>query len=376
MNTLNNLNIILGMELTMSLPVIIICELGALILGFTIHFVWNSKKSLPINDPSPSAGISEDDNWKLKYYNDMDMQERSQQQLRDRLSKSQETEQGLNIELEEARQELESLRLELDDAHAKLDDSRVQLEEAEARLAPPAAEENGDPAGQQPESDYAGNYLHQLKVTQEKLIEHNSHIQRLLEQTQLVEESEKKNRELTELNEEIHARLRESGQLLIEKEAEISNLRHQQKLSEEMGQRLDKVYEEYNTLQDKLQKLQGYLTQPYNRGTDYEGLKESYFKLGKEHDEMKLKFISIREENQRLTRILGDTEEKLKEANFQRLQYQKRSAFLEELNHDLQEIAEHNKKIESQLRRVTDMENLLAKITGSGTINDIAQGME
>lgn len=353
----------------MSLPVIIICELGALILGFTIHFVWNSKKSLPINDPPLSAGISEDDNWKLKYYNDMDMQERSQQQLRDRLSKAQETEQVLNIELEEARQELESLRLELDD-------SRAQLEEVEARLVPAAAQDNGVPADQQPESDYAGNYLYQLKAAQEKLIEHNSHIQRLLEQTQLVEESEKKNREQTQLNDDLTARLREAGQLLSEKEAEISNLRHQQKLSEEMTQRLDKVYEEYNTLQDKLQKLQAYLTQPYNRGTDFEGLKESYFKLGKEHDEMKLKYISIREENQRLTRILGDTEEKLKEANFQRLQYQKRSAFLEELNHDLQEIAEHNKKIESQLRRVTDMENLLAKITGSGTINDIAQGME
>src|SRR6202012_6258560 len=160
---------------------------------------------------------------------------------------------------------------------------------------------------------------------------------------------------------------------LNEKETEISNLGHQQKLAEEMGQRLDKVYAEYNTLQDKLQKLQGYLTQPYNRGSDYEGLKEAYFKLGKEHDEMKLKYISIREENQRLTRILGDPEEKLKEAHFQRLQYQKRSAFLEELNHDLQEIAEHNKKIESQLRRVTDMENLLAKITGATGTNDVTE---
>ncbi|HEY6899043.1 MAG TPA: hypothetical protein VI233_00310, partial [Puia sp.] len=84
---------------------------------------------------------------------------------------------------------------------------------------------------------------------------------------------------------------------------------------------------------------------------------------GKEHDEMKLRYISLREENQRLNRILSDTEEKLKEANFQRQQFQKRSAFLEELNHDLQEISEHNKKIESQLRRVSDMESLLAKIT-------------
>jgi len=88
--------------------------------------------------------------------------------------------------------------------------------------------------------------------------------------------------------------------------------------------------------------------------------------MGKEHDEMKLRHISLREENQRLTRILADTEEKLKEANFQRQQFQKRAAFLEELNHDLQEISEHNKKIESQLRRVSDMEALLARITGSG----------
>jgi hypothetical protein len=367
MNTLNNLNIILGLELTMGLPVIIICELGALVLGFTIHFVWNSKKSLHINDPSQNAGISEDDNWKLKYYNDMDMQERSQQQLRERLSQLQETEQILTIELEENRKELESERHELDIL-------RAQLEEVEMKLAP-ADDETGQPEETQTQPDYAGNYLLQLKSAQENLIEHNGQIQRLLEQTRFVEDSERKTRELMQLNEELNARLRDSGQLLAEKEAEISNLRHQQKLSEEMSQRLDKVYEEYNTLQDKLQKLQAYLTQPYNRGTDYEGLKEAYFKLGKEHDEMKLKYISIREENQRITRILGDTEEKLKEANFQRMQYQKRSAFLEELNHDLQEIAEHNKKIESQLRRVTDMENLLVKITGSGTTDDITQGL-
>ncbi|HWB94804.1 MAG TPA: hypothetical protein VG605_23275, partial [Puia sp.] len=347
------------------LPEIIICELGALILGFTIHFFWNSKKSLRIDEPAQPAGINENDNWKLKYYNDMDMQERSLQQIREKLSQSQETEQILTIELDETRKELK-------EAHEELESLRAQLEEMELKLAPAEQHIGGEellPGETQP--SYADDYLFQLKAAQEKLIEHNNSIQRLLEQTTHVEESEKKNRELMHVNEELNEQLRDSGALLVEKEAEISNLRHQQKLSEEMSQRLDKVYEEYNTLQEKLQKLQSYLTQPHNRGTDYEGLKEAYFKLGKEHDEMKLKYISIREENQRLTRILGDTEEKLKEANFQRVQFQKRSAFLEELNHDLQEIAEHNKKIESQLRRVTDMENLLAKITNPGSVNDV-----
>src|SRR5258708_7866438 len=134
MNTSNNLDVILGFQLTMGLPEIIICLLGALMLGFTINFFWNSKKSLRINDSAPATSISENDNWKLKYYNDMDMQERSQQQLRDRINQTQENEQILTIELEETRKELEELREELEDVRAKLED-------AEIKLAPPVPEE-------------------------------------------------------------------------------------------------------------------------------------------------------------------------------------------------------------------------------------------
>src|ERR1700755_3080321 len=185
MNTLNNLNIILGFQLTMGLPEIIICELGALILGFTIHFFWNSKKSFHINDPAQSAGISENDNWKLKYYNDMDMQERAQQQLRERLSQTQETEQILTIELEEKRKELE-------DVHHEFDVARAQLEEVELKLAPATLSAGEDEIGSVNSAsdtlaDYTNDYLHQLKAAQEKLVEHNNSIYRLLEQTKLVE---------------------------------------------------------------------------------------------------------------------------------------------------------------------------------------------
>src|SRR6201992_3802536 len=107
----------------MGLPEIIICELGALILGFTIHFFWNSRKSLRIDEPAQHADISDNDNWKLKYYNDMDMQERSQQQLRERLSQTQENEQILTIELEESRKELEEVREQLENAHRQLDEA-------------------------------------------------------------------------------------------------------------------------------------------------------------------------------------------------------------------------------------------------------------
>jgi hypothetical protein len=350
MNTLDNLGIILGYLLNMNLPEFIVCELGALVLGFTIHFFWRSKKAYRFTDHAQATGISDNDNWKLKYYNDMDMQERSQLQLKESMARSEENEQILTIELEETKKELKKLQLELEDTQLSLEDARY-------KLAPPDAEVK--------EVDPATEYFATLKVAQEKLVEHNNNIYKLLEQTQLLGDVEKKNQDLQRQSEDLGEQLRIKQQLLVEKESEIGYLRHQQKLSEEMSLRLDRVYEDYNALQEKLQKLQGVLNQPYNRGADYEELKENYFKMGKEHDEMKLRHISLREENQRLTRILADTEEKLKEANFQRLQFQKRTAFLEELNRDLQEISEHNKKIESQLRRVSDMETLLAKITGA-----------
>ena len=399
----------------MGLPEFIVSVLGALVLGFTLHFVWRSKKNLRINDVPAATSIGDNDNWKLKYYNDMDMQERDQQQLREQLNVLQESEQILTIELEESRKEIENLRLdladsnkELDDTRKELDDTRKELDDAQKALDSsgkelddsrkeleelqyqPAAAIQATPALEVPTplaatpgagvangmvtapTGAAADYLSQLRSAQERLIEHNLSIHRLLQHIELLGEAEKKNQELQHLNTQLYEQLRSSEQLLSEKDGEISYLRHQQKLAEEMSLRLDNAYEEYHHLQEKLEKLQSYLTQPFKRGADYEELQGNYYKLGKEHDELKLRQISLREENQRLSRILSDTEEKLKEANFQRLQFQKRTVFLEELNHDLQEISEHNKKIEGQLRRVSDMEALLAKVTAPSNDSGIS----
>src|SRR5271165_5923650 len=152
MNSLNNVVlVILGFQLTVRLPEIIICELGALILGFTIHFFWNSKKDLDLNKPDQATGISEDDNWKLKYYNDMDMQERAQQQLRERLTQAQETERVMSMEIEENRTETQELREELEIVHIRLSDAESQLK--------PLTTDAGIP-------DHTHNYIIQLRLAQ------------------------------------------------------------------------------------------------------------------------------------------------------------------------------------------------------------------
>ena len=79
-----------------------------------------------------------------------------------------------------------------------------------------------------------------------------------------------------------------------------------------------------------------------------------------------MKQLSMLEENQRLSRILADTEDKLRESNFQRQQYQRKVTFLEELNRDLQELTGHHKKMESQMRRIGEIEMILNKNTDFG----------
>jgi DNA repair exonuclease SbcCD ATPase subunit len=320
------LPLMLGFQLTVRLPEIIIFLLGALILGFTIHYFWSVRKSMKLDVEPGQEGISDNDNWKLKYYNDMDMQEKMQQQLRDRLAETKENEQILGIELEELRKEIE----------------------------------NG-PFTNQKLSPEGGDYINQLKSAQENLTLHNQHINRLLEQIQLLKEAERKYLDLLKVNENQTKQILELRKLISDKDREINNIRHEQRLTVEMTDRMDKAYTEYNVLQEKLQKLDNYLVQPHNKTIEYDELHESYFKLSRDFDEVKAKQISLWDENQRLSRILSDTEDKLREANFQRQQLQKKVAFIEELNRDLQEVSEHHKKLESQLRRISDMESLLSK---------------
>ena len=164
-------------------------------------------------------------------------------------------------------------------------------------------------------------YLLQLKTAHENLLQHNQHINRLLEQINMLKESEKKFGDMQRTNEELVFQLREIKKTLLDKESEIKQIKQQQALSYEVKERLDKAYGEFNLVQEKIQKVESYLVQPHSRNYEFDELQQSYFKLTKEFDEIKLRYISLMEENQRLTRLLSDTEDKLRESNFQRQKF-------------------------------------------------------
>jgi DNA repair exonuclease SbcCD ATPase subunit len=329
---MKTLPLILGYALTVRLPEIIIFLLGALVLGITLHYFWTSRHSIRIQKPVPDEGINDNDNWKLKYYTDMEIQEKTLQQLRDRLSDSEENEKIYRLETDELREELDILK--------------EKSSRAEALIKPPTVTED---------------YLQQLKNAQDNLFQYNQHINKLLQQIQMLKESEKKYQDLqqqqTILNEQLSSLYRQ----LAEKDAEINRIQQEQRLVLEMNERMDKAYADFTHMQEKLRKLEQYLDQPHSKRIEYEQLQETYFKLSREFDEVKGKQIALFEENQRMSRILADTEDKLKEANFQRQQYQKKMLFLEELNRDMQDATEQHKKMESQLRRISEMESILSR---------------
>jgi regulator of replication initiation timing len=92
---------------------------------------------------------------------------------------------------------------------------------------------------------------------------------------------------------------------------------------------------------------------------EYEDLKEAYYKVIRELDESKNKVNHYLYENQVLQIELGKVEDKLTESNQQRQQLQKKVAYLEELNNDLHQMTDANKKLEGQIKRLGELESKL-----------------
>ncbi|MCG7857220.1 hypothetical protein MD537_09580 [Flavihumibacter sediminis] len=333
------LNIFL-IRISVGIAEIIIFQLGAIALGFAIHFFLTSRSSTKQHTQhnAEKAAQQEADGWKLKYFNDTEEMEKRLLKLQHELKQARENEEFLSMEIDSIRQEREELL-----------ESQAEL----AAMPPPPP----------PAPSTAKEYLDQLQGTQETLFQQNEHVKNMLSQIEQLKSMEQKHLDLLRTNENLNRQLGEMRVQLLEKENEVRALRQQNRLGEEMQQRLEKVYSDYNGLLEKMQKLEAHVNATQKEGTNYAELQDAYFKVTKESDELKMKYLALLEEYQRNSRALAETEDKLRESNFQRTQLQKKATYLEELNQDLQQVAEHHNKLHSQMRRISEIEQLLAKAT-------------
>lgn len=322
-------------QLSLSIIEIIVLMLGAIVLGITVHFFISSRRSLKAHSPvALQQAARELEDWKLRYFNEIERRDHELEELKKRLTESEENNNINAIEAEENRKQNKKLLAEL---------------EALRAVSPAPAEKPG--------------YMDQLSLARSSLKEYNEKINQLLGQIDIVKEAEEKQQEILRNNEELTGQIDELREQLTRKEREISQVRQRQELTTEMASMLENAQTEFSSLQDKIHKLESQVMASRKLNMEYEDLKEEHYKVVREFEEQKARHDVFRHENQELKAALIDAEEKLREANFQRQQLQKKVSYLEELNYDMQAVAEANKKLEGQLRRIGELESRLNMVS-------------
>jgi chromosome segregation ATPase len=342
-------------SLLLTVPEVILLLFGAIILGISIHFFITSRKSLRAETrelEKSGPGKNDKNEWKLRYLNDMELRDKEITALKTQLQESEENVNIYSIEAEEMRRKNTKLEAEIHQLEKEID--RLQKEPVQMQQAPqiqssPIPSHNIDTA----------DYLEQLQQAQRGLLEQNQKINLLLSNIDVIKEKEEMQREILRDNAELSTQINNMKVELSEKEKEISTIRHKETLTKEMTSMLDNAYSEFGILQSKIQKLEAQLTASKMLNLEFEDLKEEHIRAKRDLDDQKGRLNALSNENQQLHSLLNDTEDKLREANFQRLQLQKRITYLEELNNDFQVVSDANKKLEGQLKRIGELESML-----------------
>ncbi len=324
--------------LSLSIIEIIVLMLGAIVLGITIHFFITSRRNLKASLQDPRAKNDSLNEWKSKYFNDVEVKERELNLLRKQLEETEENNKINSIEAEETRKQVRKLQQE------------NELLKKNVPAAAIAADDKRD-------------YYEQLKQAQSNLLEHNEKISQLLNNIDIIKETEAKQKELVRDREELAYQVEDLQSQLLEKEQELITVRQKATISKEVTSMLDSTYAEFNILQEKIQKLESQVGASRMTNMELEELKEAHYKMQKDFEESELKKNAYNSENKELLEQLTETEAKLREANFQRQQLQKRVSFLEELNNDLQMVSDTNKKLEGQIKRIGELESMINMIS-------------
>lgn len=352
-------------SLTLSMLEIILLLFGAIILGITIHFFITSRKSLKASAEEMGQNALAKDEWKLKYLNDMELRDGEIITLKQQLQEAEENVNIYSIEAEELRQQNSKFEEIIDKLERKVEMMEEELDKASTPPPPPPPPQPLPPTivpVEQPSVSKA-DYLDQLLIAQSRLMDQNQKINQLLGNLDIIREKEEKQRQVLRDNAELSAQINRMKGEMSEKEKEIDNMKQKEQLTKEMSNALDIAYTEFNTLQSKIQKLESQLTASKLTSIEYEDLKEEHSQIIREVEDYKAKSSTLANENLQLQAQLKEMQDKLKESNFQKQQLQKRAVYLEELNADLQIVADANKKLESQMKRIGELENMLNTVT-------------
>ncbi len=292
---------------------IIILQIGAIVLGITIYFFWTSNKALSATlkqsrsklDIIPKRGILE------------------------RL--------GINI-------------ITIEDLQERV--SKLKNRPAEVSV------KKIHPVQQVPEP------VSEISVTslKEAVVQQQQTLGTLLKKIDSLESNAHSKKDLLVENEELEKKIEKLELLLDTKDGEIKRIKQQEAVAQQMAARIDEVYKEFDLLQHKIISLEKQAGKANELTIELEDAKQLSEQLQKDLERKHEKLEELIEESQRLHTLLNTTEDKLAEANLQRQQLQKKVQFLQDVNNDMQNVSESNKKLQNELRRIGELESILSMI--------------
>ena len=152
-------------------------------------------------------------------------------------------------------------------------------------------------------------------------------------------------------------------QVLEEKEAELQKTKHQLSAAQKVAGRVTQVYEEFDLLQQKMAELEESANKAADLAMELDDVQQAYDQVKKDLDRKQEKLHEAVTENGQLHQQLAETEDKLNETNLQRQQLQKKVQLLENINTELLQLSEANKKMKNELRRIAELESMLSLVS-------------
>ncbi len=144
---------------------------------------------------------------------------------------------------------------------------------------------------------------------------------------------------------------------------EVEELEKEGALNHRLQTHFEEVQLSYDLLQAKVEKMEGQAWQAAELAMKVDSLEQANEQLEKTLLKREEKVRELSLENGRLHEQLAETEDKLTQANLQRQQLFKKTKFLEEINNDIQQMSDANRKLKTELRRVAELESMLNLIT-------------
>jgi chromosome segregation ATPase len=175
-----------------------------------------------------------------------------------------------------------------------------------------------------------------------------------------VEELEERGKdELRGQNDNLQREIHKLHLVIEKKDEELDAVQQQATTAQRMAEKIEEVYEEFDLLQTKMASIERQAAKANDLAMELEETRQSYEQMHKELARKQEKLEEALSEKQRMHHQIELLEDKLAEANLQRQQLLKKVQLLQDLNADMQSISDANKKLQTEIRRIGELESML-----------------